>query len=180
VLNALASQSGSNLSRIETPNATDGARSGGQDSAVKAGTPEGVASIKVEPTESTAAASNGQPTQDNTVAIPAGLSPFDSLPPMPPQECLNELVSLYFEHAHNYQPIMHKHTVLRTFSTIPPLLQLSIYAAAAMFSQDSRVNAMNLYNRAKMQYKMEMDRPSHFQTVQALVSFVVHEGRSIC
>lgn len=102
-------------------------------------------------------------------AIPTGPGLFDSLPPIPPQECLNELVTIYFEHVHHYQPFLHRHTVLRTFSTLPPLLQLSIYASAATFSKDSRVVPMNLYNRAKAQYKMEMDRPSHFQTTQALV-----------
>lgn len=98
---------------------------------------------------------------------------FDDLPPMPPQECLNELVTLYFDYVHHYQPFLHRHTVLRAFSSLPALLQLSIYAAAASFSKDSRIVAMNLYNRAKAQYKMEMDRPSHFQTTQSML-LIIH------
>ncbi|KAI9024053.1 fungal-specific transcription factor domain-containing protein [Hyaloraphidium curvatum] len=119
------------------------------------------------------AAEGAETSGARSTSVPDSLSVFDALPPMPPQECLNELVGLYFNNIHHYQPFLHKPTILRTFSTLPPLLQLSVYAAASCFSKDSRVSPMNLYNRAKAQYKMEMDRPSNITTVQAILLLIM-------
>ncbi|KAJ3116816.1 hypothetical protein HDU96_008712 [Phlyctochytrium bullatum] len=91
---------------------------------------------------------SGQETQGSTAnRIPRLLTPFDDLPPLPPQSLQTLLLRLSFREPFALAPVFHPATL--PTRDIPEFLQLALSAAAARFNGDLAAEGKVMFERAK-------------------------------